>query len=365
MITTVKRGLKPLCFFQGDLLYAVGNTLYIADANFQDAEKVVQLEVPRLVRPMYHVRLLVRLLRLLPSYARQVTATMVLVSHMGHAHLIDVREKKIVSRLKFRDGMRNFLSCSEIKGIPSFDPQISFGEYLDNNARTPVSIWSINLQTEGKWEKRWTFPQGSIKHIHAIVPDEYRGWVWILTGDVNGEVGMWAAKNNFTEVTRVVFGKQIFRACSAFPVREGLLYATDSQYESNSICILEQEGSDWVSRHIADIAGPCIYSTQVGDDYIFATAVEPGMPKSNVLRTLLDCQPGPGLNGNYSEVFVGNLSKGFVSICRMQKDMWPARLFQFGSISFPSGTPTAEYVLAYGTALKGIDDVCFKLNVSS
>ena len=109
-----------------------------------------------------------------------------------------------------------------------------------------------------------------------------------------------------------------------------MLYATDSQFEANSIRILSEKGDQWCSELVYPLEGSCIYACQVDDKFVFSTAVEPGEVRSNLILTLLDRTPGPGIKSSKSTIVVGNLQNGFKVIKEWEKDNWPLRLFQFG-----------------------------------
>src|SRR5271154_486726 len=64
--------------------------------------------------------------------------------------------------------------------------RIYWGEYFDNRERKEVHIY-VSTDRGRTWEVAYTFPAGSIRHVHNIVYDGWGDCVWILTGDDGAE----------------------------------------------------------------------------------------------------------------------------------------------------------------------------------
>lgn len=250
----------------------------------------------------------------------------------------------------FRVG-RGPLSFTVIEGVTGFEDGIYFGEYFGNRGREPVYIYKRDA--EGGWKPLYAFARGEINHIHSIVPDRTRGCVWVLAGDFGHSASIWMVKNDFTEVLPILRGDQAYRACVAFPLQDGLLYATDTQITHNSIRLLKCHDGVWVSEHIFDLNGSCIYGCELKDYYVFSTATEPADKKTNFIFSLLDRRPGPGIIKNKSDVLVvrkADLSCSF--LFSKKKDILPYRLFQFGAILFPHGVSKNNALVSYSVGNK-------------
>jgi len=353
-------GIRVLCVSNELLVLSNKYKIYISDVQFDNIREVGSLEIGIVRKIISNSKILRRLFRTGPTNAIVTRQQEVLISSDGSLFRIKLNKNqhKIVSEHRFRKEMRNCLSLCEINGLPQFDDSLCYGEYFNNPEKKEVSIWSSKIG-QTNWEKVYTFKEGMIEHIHALIPDHYREVVWILTGDFDSSAGLWISKNNFATVEPVAIGKQEYRACVAFPLAEGLLYATDSQFEANSIRILSEKGDQWCSELVYPLEGSCIYACQVDDKFVFSTAVEPGEVRSNLILTLLDRTPGPGIKSSKSTIVVGNLQNGFKVIKEWEKDNWPLRLFQFGTITFPTGVNPTSKIYSYGIALKGLDmDTC-------
>lgn len=279
------------------------------------------------------LRLTERMFRLEPRMAMLINEGKYLISFCGAIYCADIHKGTIICEHKYRQGMNNPMNFCKIEGIDGFDNCIAYGEYWGNVTRDDVSIY---LRKGEQWEKTFTFPKGAIQHIHGLIADKYRNCVLILTGDKDDESGIWVAKNNFKEVEPILIGSQRYRACVAFPVEEGILYATDSPLENNVIALATCDLNTWKSTVLDDMPGPCIYGTKSNNEFIFATSVEPDSTISG-MRYFFTYKLGKGVKDFNSYIVTGNLSEGFTRIISFKKDVLPMGLFQFGNVQFPSG----------------------------
>ena len=71
-----------------------------------------------------------------------------------------------------------------ITAVPS--GKIYWGEYFDNRERAEVHIY-VSTDRGLTWQIAYTFPAGSIRHVHNIVYDRWGDCLWILTGDDGAE----------------------------------------------------------------------------------------------------------------------------------------------------------------------------------
>jgi hypothetical protein len=257
----------------------------------------------------------------------------------------NIGNETLTAEFSFENG-RGPLQFSNINCISGFEDSICFGEYIGNHSRKPVCIYQ--RAKHGEWQVKYKFEQGDINHIHALIPDHFNQCVWVLTGDFEHSAAIYKATRNFEVVEPVVSGKQHFRACVAFPTQEGLLYATDTQIEKNSIRILSNIDGEWVSKKIYDINGSCIYGCEVKDYFIFSTSTEPCSKPKNKLLSWIDNKPGPGILENKSDVIsYSKVTQNIEILFSKKKDFFPYRVFQFGTIMFPSGQNKHNTLFAY------------------
>ena len=195
---------------------------------------------------------------------------------------------------------RGPLNYTIIENIKNFENSIVFGEYFGNNSRKHIHIYKRNKNF--KWEIIYTFKEGTINHIHSIIPDKFRNCLWIFAGDFDHSSSIWKVENNFKNIERILYGKQIYRACVGYPTEEGLIYATDTQFEKNSIRILRINKGDLLSEELFKINGTCVYGTNLKDYLVFSTCTEPTHHPENKLLLFFDNKPGPGILKNKSDI---------------------------------------------------------------
>lgn len=275
--------------------------------------------------------------------------------HGGSLYRFCPATKALHCELRFRVG-RGPLSFGVIENVTGFEDGIFFGEYFGNRQRAPVNVFKRSA--DGTWGVVFTFAAGQINHVHAVVADPQRGCVWVLAGDFEHSASIWLAEREFESVQPVLRGEQSYRACVAFPLEQGLLYATDTQLARNSIRLLQLHNGEWVSRALFELNGSCIYGSELLDYFVFSTATEPSDDISNKYLSLFDRAPGPGIIENKSDVVAVKKSDlSCAVIISKQKDFLPYRLFQFGAIHFPQGISPDNSLYAYTVANKG-NDLC-------
>lgn len=328
------------------LSYRSGALLYS-----EEGKEVFRVSLPlsRWKRLLSHSRLTERFLRLTPKCCERIDNTSFVISFAGSAYCLDIEKMELKEEHRYCSRMNNPLYFSKIVGIDGFTDGILYGEYPININRNPISIFRRNF--EGRWEKVYSF-NGNILHIHNIIPDKNRGCVYILTGDTDQESAIWEARNDFQSVKPIVIGSQRYRSCVAFPVKNGLVYATDSPLEKNNIYYLDVETG--VVDKLGDLTGACVYGTENGGKYYFTTDVEPDASLS-YWRYWLTYRLGKGINDRKVRVVAGNLEEGFSVVAEFEKDLWPYTMFQFGNVLFPKCDISGE-VLIQPVAVKKYDN---------
>ena len=351
--TGLLKGIKPIVL-DGEVGYFVRRNrlimMRLADLQFIHS---IRLPIPKSSCYLAYIKLLERALRLGVQCGVKWRDTLVLAAE---GRIISIRSKgtkltepKLEAIL---DRGRSPLNFCVVNNIEGFEEGVYYGEYFSNPSLGPVAIKYRDCN--GQWTQVFEFAEGEINHIHNLIPDPIRGCVWILTGDFEGGAAIWMARNNFSIVDMIVRGSQEVRACVAFPLLEGLLYATDSQIQDNSIRILEEVDNGWTDKKLYSINGPVIFGTKVGEQYVFSTATEPNQSVSSLLPSLLDRQPGQGIYLNESQVIIGSVKHGFSPVLSRAKDALPYRLFQFGNILFPSGASSDNRLYMYSIANRGV-----------
>lgn len=273
-----------------------------------------------------------RLLRNEPRCAALIDKNTCLISNNGSILNYNVSENTFFVEHKYDRGMKNPLTFCIVKDDNGFTTAVYYGEYIWNKDCGPVAIYK---REDGIWTKVYEFPPNTITHIHNIVYDCRKKLFYILTGDTDEAAGIWIADESFSSVKRLLSGEQKYRACVAFPIEDGIIYATDTPLEKNHIYRVLVE--DEIIRRIdplKELPGPCIFGTCIGGKYLFATSVEPDSSLPN-WRYRITYKLGKGVAERYSHIYIISETGELIEDYREKKDLWPIWLFQFGNFVFP------------------------------
>jgi hypothetical protein len=354
------RGYRPLAFVPDGILLAQGYDIFIANLDCSALRRVATIPHSWTARVLRRSRLFERILRFGIRFGCRIAEGSYLLAERNRIWRLDLPQATI--QLDHVAIGKKPLWIARIQDVDGFSDGACYGEYWDNVSKEAINIWVRSEQ--GVWRVAHTFPKGTIEHVHGIVPDRNRGVVWIVTGDFGESAGIWAARRDFNEVLPVLVGQQDYRCCWLACSADHITYATDSPLVANSVRRLVLPPADlpnsnsWAgSRSIAlmDISGSSIYGCTLQDRVVFSTTVEPGLLTGRKVYDWLDRRPGPGIKGMYSDLMVGTDAGTFVLAGRWMKDRWPARLCEFGSISFPTGVNPSNRLYAYFTGLSRMD----------
>lgn len=295
-------------------------------------------------------RYLTRLLRLGVRAAEALDASHAILSIGNRLHEIDIEKGTITDGWLCGDRIRPLI-LTTVKEVNNFDDGVYFGGYLGNMGKNPVHIY----KREGidDWKVVYTFPQGSINHVHNIVADPYRNCLWIFTGDFDEAAAIWKVTDNFKKVERMACNDQRYRACVAFALPKGLLYATDAPFADDYIYLLNPDTLE--TKELFPIHGSCIYGCQWKDKYVFSSTVEGDGRNNSRWQFYFGRKRGAGIKDDYVHMYMGNLQEGFKEIYKEKKDCMPYYTFQFGVFKFPYGVNNTDTLYFQPVATKKND----------
>lgn len=353
----ILRNTTPLCYLpDGKLVcYSRGKVLIIED---QKVIKTLAVFYNVRERILGHSCSLYRLFRMGARAALALDQQNVLLSIGNTIFELNLGSGVLSEGFYCGKGIRP-LMFTEIKGVNGFDDGIYFGGYLGNREKHPVNIYKrIGVD---QWKVVYTFPQGSINHIHSLVADPYRSCIWIYTGDFDESAAIWKATCNFKSVETFVCNDQRYRGCVAFVLPEGLLYATDAPFTQNSIYLLRP---DKELIELKQIEGSCIYGCQWNGQYVFSTTVEPDGINPTKMQVLFGRKRGRGIKDNFVHMYRGNIQSGFIEIYKVKKDFLPYCSFQFGVFRFPYGNNQSNrlYFQPVATAINDLTLMLMDMN---
>lgn len=294
-----------------------------------------------------HFRLVSRLLRLEPRCMERLEGDRFVVCHTHKVWLLDIAKRSFTILQESRKGFSNPLNfCSD--GVCVY-----WGDYGDNANHEEVNIYRLNPDL--KLEIVYTVPQRTVRHIHNVIWDEANKRFFVLTGDMEEPSGIYTASADWSEVKPIVIGQQQYRAVVGFPHDDGLIYATDSVADANNIYLLQ--GSE--VKTLCSFPGSCIYGTETKSHYVFASTVEP--PEGRGFFNMFTYKLGKGIKDRYSHfITVRKSDLKAEEVLKLKKDIWPMKLFQYGSLMFPKGHKESEDLWYYVMACEG-DGRTFRL----
>ncbi|GAA4280191.1 hypothetical protein [Gaetbulibacter aestuarii] len=186
---------------------------------------------------------------------------------------------------------------------------IYWGEYFDNKKREQVYIFGS--KNGEKWRVKYIFPKKSIRHIHGIYGDQFRKGIWVLTGDLNDECGLWFTTDEFRTLKCVVGGTQKARAVSIIPLKEKLIVPMDTPTEKNYI-----QEYDFIKKkfnNLKELPGSAFHTYSSKNLYLVSTVVEPSVinnKKYLEIYSSVDCENWFSI-GVLKQDFLSSLSYKF------------------------------------------------------
>ncbi|MEO8648581.1 MAG: hypothetical protein ABI539_05385 [Acidobacteriota bacterium] len=208
--------------------------------------------------------------------------------------------------------------CRVLRAACALDSRgdIYFGEYLANAERGQMRIYRYSAGDDAL-TVAYTFPAGSIKHIHGVYFDAVENALYCLTGDEEKECRIIKSDDGFETLNSVGEGDETWRAVSILFDQKAFYYGMDAEYRANHIYKVERSTLERTS--LGEVNGTVFYSKRIGEDLFFTTTAE----------------NAPSQTENVAAIW--NIGPDQVSreIIKFQKDRWHKSLFQFGTIHFP------------------------------
>ena len=348
-ILKANKKTSPLCFMSDGKLVCYRHGAIVIFGNGID-EMHFSLLPSKKERLLGRAKLLYRLLRLGIRAAEAINNERTVISIGNKLFEMNINSGELSKGCFCGEGIRP-LMFTTVKNFASIDDGIYFGGYLSNKAKKPVHVYKrIGVDD---WQVVYTFPQGAINHVHNIVADPYRNCLWIFTGDFDEAAAIWKVTDNFKKVERVACNDQRYRACVAFALPEGLLYATDAPFADDYIYLLNPDTME--TKELFPIHGSCIYGCQWKNKYVFSSTVEGDGRNNTRWQFYFGRKRGAGIKDDYVHMYMGNLQEGFKEIYKEKKDCMPYYTFQFGAFRFPYGVNNTDTLYFQPVATKKND----------
>lgn len=229
----------------------------------------------------------------------------------------------------------------------SRDGVVAFGEYIDNSERGPIHIYASH-DSGMSWAPVYTFPAGSIRHVHGVSYDPWDDCFWVCAGDYELENQLLRMSTDFRDVRMLRQGGQGNRFYSLLVTEDHLITATDTPLEQNYICLINKR--DGALRHLASIENTSFYSCEVRGKIFVSTNAE----------------PSPVNDRSASHIWMGDVQgEPWHRVFSFPVDVFdhlgrlpglPNALFQFPRVFFPEGHNPGKELVCYGLGVRGFDD---------
>jgi hypothetical protein len=251
-------------------------------------------------------------------------------------HLVGAVPKAIITlapgETEFRISHRILRGTRPLHIASTPDGHLYWGEYFDNQHRDEVHIFT-STDDGASWSVAYTFPKGTIRHVHNIVYDEWENCLWVLTGDNGAECRILKASCDFRTVDVIISDNQQARAVAFVATRDTLFFSSDTPFEANHIYRLDRRRN---LQQLTDITSSSIYGCRVGNAIFFSTMIEP-----------------TDVNRDHNARLYGSADGGsWQSPLTWYKDRWPKGLFQFGNILLPDGSNSTNVLALTTVAVK-------------
>lgn len=286
-----------------------------------------------------------RIMRFEPRVACEISENSFMYTDHGAIYEYDCLKNNIKVLHKFRHGMNNPLTLC-VRKEEGRVKNVLYGDYIWNEKKGPVSIYCYDLK---KWEKIYTFPSNSIKHVHNIIYNDNTNKYIVLTGDDDNESGFWEADEEFRNVKLIIGENQKYRSCVCWPQENGkVVYATDTPLEDNSLFLLDDTKK---IHEIYNMPGPCIFGMKFNNKLYLSTSVE-GDPTEGKWRYRFSYKLGRGVQDRYVHIIVCDNEFRVRELAKFKKDILPMWLCQFGNAQFVCSDDEIFFTLQ-GTKKKG------------
>lgn len=356
------KGFKPLYWIGNRLIVSRKYSLYWTDKEFSTPQLFAKLPIPISWRIKSATRLSERIFRSGIQTAELINNDFILIVVRSTIWRTNLKTGETVLEFTIPQNKR-LLFLTQIKLNGDSESEIAFGEYFDNPKKTPVNLWKRTSGINGNWSIAYTYNEGEINHVHNICPGDNSDEWFVLTGDFKEGAGIWKANKEFKTINPLVRGKQYYRATWLHTSQRGsIIYATDTQIESNYIQIINKSNPINIKKRIPINGSSIYYQKTLGDTIYFSTAVEPGEPTGNFIADIFSSKRGPGIKSSESVIYSYSTLNGLREITRKSKDWLPLRLGQFGTFMFPGGQCPDDCLIVYASALTKIDNYCIKLS---
>jgi hypothetical protein len=316
----------------GSILYASKkNEIFVSLNGGEGWERLCRIPLPLIKRVLGGSILMRRLLRYRVSHLALLNDQTLLIFAYGRIFTFEVDSGRLIDR-----GTLNGKPLTLCMG-----ERIYYGEYIQNPDRNPVHIW-MSEDKGATWNSVWRFE--GVRHIHGVSKDPFTGYIWVTTGDVGDECGIWITRDHFRTLEKVFGGNTQNTAIQLLFTKDYIFFGTDAPFEENYICRIDRKS--YRQEEMQKVEGPIYYGTMAGNKLFFSTVCEKG--NGRIPRRVSLWHSCDGIS--WRKMF------------GLKKDIWPLKYFQFGNIFFPDISADSNYLWVSPVAVEH-SHVSLKLDI--
>lgn len=321
---------EKIHFFQdGELIASSLNVIYVL---LEGVSLKIKLPISPFKRFIGFFRVFRRLLRLDMCNVFLISDQLLII-RKGIVYNYDLTERKLHKTLSLKQ-CNNILHQS-ICRTP--DGRVFFGEYGNNPNREPVDIY-VSKNKGKSWEIAYTFPKGSIRHVHGCYYDRFTNKIWTLTGDLEGENLIQISDLDFNNIEVLGDGSQKFRAVNLFFKEAEVHWIMDSPIEKNYQFVYNR-----ITKKITKLNhfnGPIWYLKRLEDGFFLAAS---------------SVEKGKGVLSSQACLYGSKNLINWEIIEKFEKDFLPMPYFKWGVLAFSEGKQKSSGFTIHFEGLKRVD----------
>ena len=328
---------------QGNILWASrGYTLCRSLDYGKSWEKIVRVPAKPLRLGASYSGLLSRLLRTGIHNVVALPSRNLLIIADGKIYKLNTKNGDLREVHQIRFGRRPLRNACCIDAHHN----IYYGEYWLNPERKEVRIYK-SLDDGESWQPTYSFPEGTIRHIHALQYDHFTGWLWVATGDLDPECKIGYSKDGGQNFHIIGSGSEIWRTMSLIFTKDYIYWGIDGEREQNYICRWKHPKGP--IEQLKAVDGPVYYSTLLKNGIIVVgTGVEGASTEWDKFARLWASPDGTN----------------WVELAKWEKDRFSPRLFGHGIIYFADGQDDQGYFYFTPMALRHVYGSTFRGKIS-
>ena len=222
-------------------------------------------------------------------------------------------------------------------------PRVIFGEYGDSFKNLEPYIY-VSEDRGRTFDVAYTFPRGSIRHVHNVIADPYKDHYWILVGDYDTQPGIGVLSKDLMTIDWLRRGEPESRIVRAIVKPDSLLFGTDSDNGPNFIIRLDKQTGK-LSK-LLEVEGSSLYAASFGPVMAISTCVE----------------PNPFCPSNECSLYLSRDGDAWTRVMPHRKDRHHPFFFQFGTLVLPIARNNEAIGMFSGQAVVGAHNLVTVLN---